>query len=101
MLKEDFLEMQREDLVTKKDETLNALLECFKEVLKDFPVGTDIESNKTVEECYKQMYDYASKHKVGQSFCFTPKETKHFVETYLGVEHKKVGFDFVKLEDFF
>ncbi len=101
MLRDEFLEMQRQDLITKNDETLNALLECFNEVLKNLPRDVEIDSAKTVEQCYEQMYDYASKHRVGKSFCFTPRETKHFVESYLGVEHKSVGDLFVKLEDFF
>lgn len=101
MLKNEFLKMQKQDLVTKNDETLNSLLMCFEEVLKDCPVEIEIDASKTVEECYEKMKEYASKHRSGNSFCFTPEHTKHFVETYLGVEHKQVGNKIIKLEDFF
>ena len=99
MLKEEFLKMQRKDLVTKNEKILDALLECFEDILKNYSADVEIDPSKTVEECYKQMEDFARKNAKNCRYCFTPQDTKMFVEKYLNLEQKSSMF--VKLEDFF
>lgn len=98
MLKDEFLKTMKQDLTTKNNETLNELLQCFEEVLKEYPTQTDIDSIKTVEECYKKMEEYARENAKNNTYCFTPNKTKSFVIDYLGLKTQIKSF--VKLEDF-
>ncbi len=98
MLKREFLLMQKQDLVTKKDETLNELLLCFEEALKDYPDNTDIDSTLTVEDCYKKMEKFARDNQRSGKYVFTSKHTKEFIVSYLKLDKKSSSF--VNLEDF-
>lgn len=98
MLKDEFLKTIKQDLTTKNDETLNQLLICFEEILKEYPAQTEIESAKTVEDCYKNMEKYAKEHSKNNSYCFTPTQTKDFIINYLGLKSQTKSF--IKLEDF-
>lgn len=98
MLKDEFLKKMKQDLSTKNDETLISLLQCFEEVLKEYPSQTDIDSIKTVEECYKKMEKYAEDNVKGNVYCFTPENTKTFIIDYLGLKFQTKSF--IKLEDF-
>lgn len=98
MLKDEFLKTMKQDLVTKNDEILNQLLICFEEVLKEYPTQTEIDSTKTVEECYKNMKKYAREKASNNSYCFNPKQTKLFIIDYLNLKPQTRSF--IKLEDF-
>ncbi len=98
MLKNEFLVMMKQDLETKHDETLNQLLLCFEEILKDYPASTEIDNSKTIEECYKSMEKYAKENAKNNSYCFTPEKTKEFIVNYLGLKTVKTAF--INLEDF-
>lgn len=100
MLKPEFLEMQRQDLVTSNDENAKQMLLCFEEVLKDYPESLEIDSSKTCKDCYNKMYEEAKKKAVKGSYCFTNEATKQFILDYLGIA-KTENKTFVKLEDFF
>ena len=99
MLKDEFLRMMRQDLVTSEDKMLKAMLECFEEVLSTVGSNFEIDSTKTVQACYKSMYDYASKHREGVGYVFTPSEVKKFIMDYLGVKEDSSS-NIIKLEDF-
>lgn len=100
MLKTEFLEMQRQDLVTSTDENAKQMLLCFEEILKDYPANTEIDASKTCKDCYSKMYNEAHKRAVKGSYCFIGEPAKQFIIDYLGL--KKSGkTTFVKLEDFF
>lgn len=99
MLKEEFLEMQRQDLVTNNNATLKELLLAFKEILADYPRSTDIDSSLTVEACYKKMEEMAREKAVSGCYCFGPDETKSFVVDYLKLGEVKKQ-EFLNLEDF-
>lgn len=98
MLKDEFLKTMKQDLTIKNDETLNQLLQCFEEVLKEYPSQTDIDSTKTVEECYNKMEEYARENAKNNAYCFTPEKAKSFIVNYLGL--KSQAKSFIKLEDF-
>ena len=98
MLKDEFLKTMKQDLTTKNDETLNQLLLCFEEVLKEYPAQTEIDSTKTVEDCYKKMEEYARTNAKNNAYCFTPDKAKSFIVDYLGLKSQTKTF--VKLEDF-
>lgn len=97
MLKDEFLKMMKEDLETKNSESLNQLYQCFDEILKDYSSQTEIDSTKTIEECYKNMEKYARENAKNGAYCFTPEKTKDFIINYLNLKPK----GFIKLEDFF
>ena len=96
----EFIEMQKQDIETHKDkDILSEVVAAMEEVLKSTP-NADIDSKKTAEECYKQMYEHAKKSQSENAYIFTPKGTLDFIRNYLGVaeeESKKRR----RLEDFF
>lgn len=101
MRKDDFLNMMKQDLVTKNDKCLNDLLLCFEEVLKPFSSDLEISSEKTIEDCYKKMKDFARKNNVRGVYSFSPNEIRKFILNYFGIkEMEKSSYEFVKLEDF-
>lgn len=100
MLKNEFILMQEQDLVTKNDLILNELFECFKEVLNDYPSSVEIDSKKSVEECYHQMEQEARKKAVNGKFCFGPLTTKKFIIDYLGLTETVSNFKIVNITDF-
>lgn len=99
MLKQEFLEMQRQDLVTNNNAVLKELLLAFEGILADYPQSTDIDSSLTVEACYKKMSEFARGKAVNGCYCFGPDETKSFVVDYLKLGEVKKQ-DFLNLEDF-
>lgn len=98
MLKNEFLEMMRQDLKTKNDEQLNSLLSCFEEILKEYPQQTEIDSTKNIEDCYKEMFEYAQKNRKGNSYCFVGENLKTFILKYLNL--KRIESSIIRLEDF-
>ena len=99
MLKNEFIEIQRQDLVTSSNNNVKQMLEAFEEVLKDYPLTQEIDNSKTCEECYKKMEEEAHKKSINGSYCFGPSETKEFIINYLGLENKD-NTTIINLEDF-
>lgn len=99
MLKNEFIEMQRQDLVTSTNQNLKQMLEAFEELLKDYPVTQEIDNNKTCEECYKLMEKEAEEKAVNGKYCFGPSATKEFIIKYLGLDIQKQA-TVINLEDF-
>ena len=85
MLKDEFLLMQEQDLETSDDSNLKNLLEVFELVLKRLPSNTDIDSKKSVSDCYKEMEYFARKHAKSGCFSFNSKQVIDFVSKYLEV----------------
>lgn len=111
MIVSEFIEMMEEDIKTHNDaEQLSEVLEVMKAVLADMP-DADVDGSKTVEDCYKYMYDYASKNRKGNSYYMGPKKSREVVAAYLGVTVSQSATDkptvsvpskeTVSLEDFF
>lgn len=100
MLKAEFLEMQRQDLVTSNDENAKQMLLCFEEILKDYPESLEIDPAKNCKDCYAKMYNEAHKRAVKGSYCFVGEPAKQFIIDYLGLKKSEKTI-FVKLEDFF
>lgn len=101
MLKQDFLIMMEQDLETKNDPQLNAVLDCFKEILKNYPESTDINPNKTVEGCFKEMREFAKKNQKNGCYYFTPKESEEFIKKYLELKNESAGISGrINLADF-
>lgn len=98
MIKKEFLEKMKQDLQVENDMTLNALLEVFENVLSGFDSNIEIEESKSIKDCYSKMEQEASKNKIGNSYCFTPKMTEDFVLDYLNLKKQTAE---VRLEDFF
>lgn len=103
MLKDEFISMQRQDIETNNNEVLKQLLLAFEEVLKDYPLTTELSSNLTIEDCYNKMATEARNKAENNSYCFAPKETKEFIIKYLGLNSKQQETKqttFINLEDF-
>ncbi|MBQ8845068.1 MAG: hypothetical protein IJ008_03520 [Clostridia bacterium] len=98
MLKDEFLDMMKQDLVTKNDKNLYQVLEIFENILKDYPSTLNIDSSKSIEECYKNMEKYAKSHAKNGCYCFSGVESTNFIINYFGL--KKQENIFLKLEDF-
>lgn len=98
MLKNEFLIMQRQDLVTESKPEYQAILLAFEEILKNYPSSTEIDSTKTIIECYKKMEHYAKEHAQNGIYVFLPEDAKKFFIEYLNLG--KPSNDFVNLEDF-
>ena len=81
----DFIEMQKQDIETHKDKViLSEVVAAMAEVAKSAP-NAEIDHTKTAEDCYKQMYEYAKKHKSNNAYVFTPTGTLQFIRKYLGL----------------
>lgn len=100
MLKNEFILMQEQDLVTQNDLILKELFDYFKEILKDYPSNIEIDSSKTVEECYHKMKEEARKKAVNGKYCFGPLTTKKFIIEYLGLTETVSNFKIVNITDF-
>ena len=96
----DFIEMQKQDIETHKDKLLlREVVRAMEEVLKNCP-NVDIDSKKTAEECYKQMYEYAKSNQKEKVYVFTPTGTLEFIRNYLGISEGE-GKKRRSLEEFF
>lgn len=85
----DFIEMQKQDIETHKEKIiLGEVVAAITEVVKSAP-NAEIDHTKTAEDCYKQMYEYAKKHKSNNAYVFTTTGTLEFVRKYLGLPETK------------
>ena len=103
MLKEEFIEMQRQDIETLNNDVLNSLCDLFEEILEDYPNNTEIESTKSVSGCYSEMRKFAQSKAKNGEYCFGNKQSIDFVIKYLNLERKQEKIDsndFVDLSDF-
>ena len=102
MLKTEFLEMMQQDLESSNNEGAKQVLLCMKEILKEYPYTTEIDSLKNCEECYKEMKAEAQKRATNGSYCFAGDSLKNFIIEYLELEKVQVKEpEKIKLEDFF
>lgn len=99
MLKNEFIKMMQDDLQTSDKAEYKELLCAVEEVLKDYPSSTEIDNEKTIEGCYKAMYDFASKNRKGSSYLFGAAQTKDFIINYFGLKETSPAsvdlFDFL------
>lgn len=103
MLKNEFLLMQEQDLETSDDFNLKNLLEVFKEVLKPISSCIEIDSKKSVSDCYKEMKKYAKENAKAGCFSFNSSQVIDFVSKYLEVTdivNNSSNNTFVNLSDF-
>ena len=100
MLKKDYIEMIKQDMVTDDNKMHQALLEVFIELLSKYPSDTNINSELNVAECYKEMEFYARKNSKNNGFVFTKTEVLEFVRYYLKLDKLEYVVTSVKLEDF-
>ncbi len=85
MTSKEFIEMQRQDVETHENKgMLLEVVAAMEEVLRgDESAG--IGAEKTAEECYNKMREYARDNAKGGAYCFTPTAAKKFIAEYLGV----------------
>ena len=96
MLKNEFLEKVNKEALDKNNNYFIAINECFKEILKTYSSDTNIDDNKSIEDCYKKMYEYADSKKVDSCYCFVPTESEKFIREYLGLKEQPK----IRLEDY-
>ncbi len=101
MLKDEFLKMQEQDLVTSSNSGAKQILECFKEVLKDYPTSLDIDPSLNCEDCFNKLKSKARAEARDGMFYFGPSNTKKFILNYLKIEEIKNDKQIKRLEDFF
>ena len=100
MLKNDYLIMMEQDLVTHSNkEQLIAVLDCMKDILKSYPASTEIDETKTVEACFNAMREHASKNKTNNCYYFSPKESVDFITKYLDIKSAAPA-SMINLDDF-
>lgn len=100
MLKKEYIEMIKQDMVTDDNKMHQALFEVFIELLSKYPNDTNINSELNVVECYKEIEAYARKNSNNGSFAFTKNEVLEFVRYYLKLNKLEFSLAPVKLEDF-
>lgn len=104
MLKNEFIENQRQEIVKDdpkpEDVILNELFKIIEDCLSVAPNDFEIK-DKSVEDCYKKMKVYAEKNQISGCFCFSEKQTKQFVNDYFEIpDVKNTKTNFVNLSDF-
>lgn len=99
MLRDEFIQMQRQDLLTSNNEVLKELLRAIEEVLIDYPATTEFDGKLTVENCYEKMKGFAKAKAVNGCYCVSPDEVKVIVKDYFGLTGVEKQ-DFVNLEDY-
>ena len=99
-----FIEMMKQDIATSENkDLLSEVVAAMGHVVSLHP-NCEIDSAKTADGCYKQIYDYASKNKKGNVCVVGHEKTIEIVAEYLGLTpvacepKKQVGR--VSLEDF-
>ncbi len=100
MLKSEFLGKQK-DLVQEN----NVLKELLKVVEKCLPVSSNfnIDDEKSINDLYEKMRDFASAHQVNDCYCFGEEETKKFINDYFNIKNssfESVEHNYVNLTDF-
>lgn len=81
----EFVKMMEEDIQSASDkDTLSEVLDVVKAVLAPMP-EREVDGSKTVRGCYDFMYEYAKKHRNGNSYYMGPNKSMAVVGQYLGV----------------
>ena len=81
----EFVKMMQEDIQSASDkEILSEVLDVIKAVLAPLP-DREIDGSKTVKGGLDFMYDYAKKHRTGNSYYMGPNKSMEVVGQYLGV----------------
>lgn len=92
----DFLEMCRQDIETSAEkEKLSSLLLAVEQIVREAP-GCDVDGQKTLEDLYGKMAEFAQKNQKTGYYAFVPSEAEKFIRDYLGLGERKP----VRLEDF-
>ena len=81
-----FIRMMRDDIETHKDkERLSQVVDLMEYVVSLHP-NCEIAPNKSAEECYKKLFDYASQNRGGEnSVCLVPRKSIEIATEYLGL----------------
>lgn len=100
MLKSEFIEKQK-DLVQGND----ILKELLKVVEKYLPISNNfnIDDEKSINDLYEKMRDYANDHQVNDCYCFGEEETKKFINDYFNIKNlnfESAEHDYINLTDF-
>ena len=93
--------MQEQDLVTSTDAGAKDMLECFKEILKEYPNTLDICPSLNCKDCFSKLKEKARNEAKNGMCYFSPSATKKFVLNYLQIEKIKTDRQIKRLEDFF
>lgn len=81
----EFVKMMEEDIQSASNkETLTEVLDVIKAVLAPMP-EREIDGSKMVQGCYDFMYNYANKHRNGNSYYMGTNKSMAVVGQYLGV----------------
>ena len=99
MLRDEFIQMQRQDLVTSNNEILKELLMAIEEVLRDYPATTEFDNDLTVSKCYEKMKKFAKSKAANGCYCVGTVETKKIIKDYFGLKEIEKQ-NFINLEDF-
>ena len=96
MIGTEFVKMCREDIETHKDkEVLAMLLQAVETLINENP-GCEVDSGKTIDGLWKEMYEFAKENAHSNIYMFDPEYAKKFISEHLGMTERK----FVNLEDF-
>lgn len=101
MLKDEFIKMQEQDLVTSTDSGAKGMLECFKEILKDYPSTLDIDPSLNCKDCFSKLREKARNEAKNGMYYFSLSATTKFVLNYLKIGQMKTDRQIKRLEDFF
>lgn len=99
-----FIEMMKQDIATSESkDVLSEVVAAMEHVVGLHP-NCEIDSTKTADGCYKQIYDYASKNKKGNVCVVGHEKTIEIVTEYLGLtpvaDEPKKPIGRISLEDF-
>lgn len=82
-----FIRMMREDIETHQNKAvLSNVVDVMSHVV-DLHPGCEIDGQKNAEDCYKAIYEYATKHTqdCGKCAVVTPDKSIEIVTEYLGL----------------
>lgn len=100
MLKNDFIEMLKQDMVTNTNQNLKELSELVIEVINDYPSDLDIDSSKNVSDCYEEMFKVAQKKAINSRYAMGKEETIKIIKDYFKLPEMSNKANFVNFDDF-
>lgn len=100
MLKNDFIKMLNEDMVTNTNQNLKELNQIIIEVLSNYPNDLDIDSSKNVSNCYKSMFEIAKKKAFNNRYAMGKEETIQVIKNYFELPEIEKKADFINFDDF-
>lgn len=101
MLRNEYLNMLSEDMVTNDDYKIAYLFECVKTFLNKYPSSTQIDSSKSLDKLYEFMEDYAKEHASDGLYCVCGTELDTLLKTYFNLNDFSISQnELINLEDF-